>query len=117
MDNDAAKRGDSACIEWIDREIPSLLAASRRRRDPRLPDHGDCWVEDGLREHGIHHRRGAGGPAASSARIVMRIRFGYRQPLRNIVRCNGMLVVLGMHRSGTIGAVRRLAKPVPSGYN
>lgn len=58
-DNDAAesRRRQIACIEWIDNEIAPLLAAFEGAGIVVCADHGDCWGEDGLWEHGIHHAR------------------------------------------------------------
>jgi len=57
--NDAAesRRRQLACIEWIDREMPPLLDAFRDAAIIVCADHGDCWGEDGLWEHGIHHAK------------------------------------------------------------
>ncbi len=57
--NDAAeaRRRQIACIEWVDRELASLLEAFADAAVVVCADHGDCWGEDGLWEHGIHHRR------------------------------------------------------------
>jgi len=58
-DNDAAesRRRQIACVEWIDGEIAPLLAAFDGAGIVVCADHGDCWGEDGLWEHGIHHAR------------------------------------------------------------
>ena len=58
-DNDAAesRRRQLACVEWVDAEIAPLLAAFARAAIVVCSDHGDCWGEDGLWEHGIHHPR------------------------------------------------------------
>jgi hypothetical protein len=57
--NDAAesRRRQVACVEWIDREIAPLLDAFAQAAVVVCADHGDCWGEDGLWEHGIHHPR------------------------------------------------------------
>lgn len=57
--NDAAesRRRQVACVEWIDREIAPVLAAFADAAVVVCSDHGDCWGEDGLWEHGIHHAR------------------------------------------------------------
>jgi hypothetical protein len=57
--NDAAesRRRQQACVEWVDAEIAPLLAAFARAGVVVCSDHGDCWGEDGLWEHGIHHPR------------------------------------------------------------
>lgn len=58
-DNDAveSRRRQLSCVEWIDREIEPLLAAFAGGAIVVCSDHGDCWGEDGLWEHGIHHPR------------------------------------------------------------
>jgi Sulfatase len=58
-DNDAdeSRRRQIACVEWIDREIAPLLAAFDGAAIVVCSDHGECWGEDGLWEHGIHHPR------------------------------------------------------------
>lgn len=58
-DNDAveSRRRQLACVEWVDREIEPLLAAFASGAIVVCSDHGDCWGEDGLWEHGIHHSR------------------------------------------------------------
>ncbi len=58
-DNDAveSRRRQIACIEWVDREIAPVLAAFPRAAIVFCSDHGDCWGEDGLWEHGIHHTK------------------------------------------------------------
>jgi hypothetical protein len=57
--NDAreARRRQVACVEWIDGEIAPLLDAFADAAVIVCSDHGDCWGEDGLWEHGIHHER------------------------------------------------------------
>ena len=44
-----------SCLEWVDFELGPLL---KRFEDSTIlvcADHGDCWGEDGLWEHGISH--------------------------------------------------------------
>lgn len=45
------------CLEHVDRMIAPLLAAFRLGTTVICSDHGDCWGEDGLWEHGIHHEK------------------------------------------------------------
>ncbi|MGC8915611.1 MAG: sulfatase-like hydrolase/transferase [Thermoanaerobaculum sp.] len=56
--NDAAeaRRRQVACLEWVDRHIGELLRAFEGANIVVCADHGDCWGEDGLWEHGISHR-------------------------------------------------------------
>lgn len=58
-DNDAGKCRvrQAACLEFIDREIAPLLDAFGGGTTVICADHGDCWGEDGLWEHGIHHEK------------------------------------------------------------
>ena len=43
------------CCEYVDREIAPLVARFRGATILLCGDHGDCWGEDGLWEHGISH--------------------------------------------------------------
>lgn len=43
------------CCEFVDRELASLLARFHHATIVICADHGDCWGEDGLWEHGISH--------------------------------------------------------------
>jgi hypothetical protein len=45
----------TACLEYVDGQIRDLLDAFGRASIMLCADHGDCWGEDGLWEHGIHH--------------------------------------------------------------
>jgi len=57
--NDAAlcRERQRACLEFVDRELAALLAAFRGETIVVCADHGDCWGEDGLWEHGISHEK------------------------------------------------------------
>lgn len=44
-----------ACLEYVDRQCGPLLDAFSRATTVVTADHGDCWGEDGLWEHGISH--------------------------------------------------------------
>jgi hypothetical protein len=44
-----------ACLEYIDRQLGSLLDYFADASIVVCSDHGDCWGEDGLWEHGISH--------------------------------------------------------------
>ena len=44
-----------ACCEFADRHLAPLLAAFRDSTILLCADHGDCWGEDGLWEHGVSH--------------------------------------------------------------
>ena len=43
------------CVEFIDEKINQLLGKFMESSILICADHGDCWGEDGLWEHGIHH--------------------------------------------------------------
>jgi hypothetical protein len=55
--NDAAecRTRQSACLEFVDRELAPLLEAFANANVLVCADHGDAWGEGGLWEHGIHH--------------------------------------------------------------
>lgn len=57
--NDAAecRRRQLACAESVDARIAPLLAAFAGANTLVCGDHGDCWGEDGLWEHGICHEK------------------------------------------------------------
>jgi hypothetical protein len=44
-----------ACIEYVDRHLAALIDRFRDATILICADHGDCWGEDGLWEHGISH--------------------------------------------------------------
>ena len=58
-DNDAAecRRRQIACVEWCDRMLEPLLARFAEDTIIVCSDHGDCWGEDGLWEHGVSHEK------------------------------------------------------------
>jgi len=51
------RRRQRACLEFVDRLLAPLLDAFRQGTTVICSDHGDCWGEDGLWEHGIHHEK------------------------------------------------------------
>lgn len=57
--NDAqeCRRRQKACLEYIDSHIGYLLESFMCGTTLICADHGDCWGEDGLWEHGIHHEK------------------------------------------------------------
>ena len=57
--NDAAecRRRQAACLRFVDAELAPLLAAFSESTVVLCGDHGDCWGEDGLWEHGIGHEK------------------------------------------------------------
>lgn len=56
-DNDAkeCRRRQLGCVEFVDGKLAPLLEAFREATIVACADHGDCWGEDGVWEHGIHH--------------------------------------------------------------
>jgi hypothetical protein len=46
-----------ACLEYVDTLLVPLLEYFRNGTTIICADHGDCWGEDGLWEHGIHHEK------------------------------------------------------------
>jgi hypothetical protein len=44
-----------ACLEFVDRALAPLLERFAGATIVLCSDHGDCWGEDGLWEHGISH--------------------------------------------------------------
>jgi hypothetical protein len=63
-----SRRRQRACLEWVDAQLASLLARFSSATILACADHGDCWGEDGLWEHGISH------PAALTVPLLMRVR-------------------------------------------
>jgi hypothetical protein len=57
--NDAAecRRRQVACVEWCDQVLEPLLARFAKDTVIVCADHGDCWGEDGLWEHGVSHEK------------------------------------------------------------
>ena len=57
--NDAAecRRRQIACLEFVDEKLAPVLHAFSDSSIIICADHGDCWGEDGLWEHGIHHEK------------------------------------------------------------
>lgn len=56
------------CLEWVDHELAPLLKQFRDHTVVVCADHGDCWGEDGLWEHGISHW------ATLTVPLLMRVR-------------------------------------------
>ena len=61
-------RRQRACLEWVDEQLASLLELFAQGTVFICADHGDCWGEDGLWEHGISH------PATLTVPLLMRVR-------------------------------------------
>lgn len=56
------------CLEFVDSRLAPLLAAFSGSTILVCGDHGDCWGEDGLWEHGISH------PATLTVPLVVQAR-------------------------------------------
>jgi hypothetical protein len=54
-DADECKKRQTKCLEFVDMKISSLLEQFSESNIVICADHGDCWGEDGLWEHGIFH--------------------------------------------------------------
>ena len=63
-----SRRRQIACLEWIDCQLAPLLKAFRASTTIACADHGDCWGENGLWEHGISH------PSTLTVPLLMRVR-------------------------------------------
>ncbi len=61
-------RRQSACLEWVDKKIGPLLSRFASGTILVCADHGDCWGEDGLWEHGISHE------ATLTVPLILRVR-------------------------------------------
>ena len=48
-------RRQRACLAWVDQQLGPLLQRFADGTVLICADHGDCWGEDGLWEHGISH--------------------------------------------------------------
>jgi len=57
-----------ACLEWLDGRLGPLLQRFAGATILACADHGDCWGEDGLWEHGISH------PATLTVPLLLRVR-------------------------------------------
>ena len=64
----ASRRRQRACLEWVDRQLQPLLERFASATILACADHGDCWGEDGLWEHGISH------PATLTVPLLLRLR-------------------------------------------
>lgn len=56
-DRDVCRARQSACLAWVDAALGPLLTAFRDATVLACADHGDCWGEDGLWEHGVWHEK------------------------------------------------------------
>ena len=63
-----SSRRQRACLQWVDTQLAQLLDRFSSGTIVVCADHGDCWGEDGLWEHGISH------PATLTVPLLMRVR-------------------------------------------
>lgn len=63
-----SRRRQRACLQWVDRQLQPLISRFDAATILVCADHGDCWGEDGLWEHGISH------PATLTVPLWMRVR-------------------------------------------
>ena len=61
-------RRQRACLEWVDGELSALIPRFLDGTVIVCADHGDCWGEDGLWEHGISH------PMTLTVPLLLRLR-------------------------------------------
>jgi hypothetical protein len=54
---DECRRRQLACVEYVDFQLAVLLKMFENSTTVICADHGDCWGEDGLWEHGISHQK------------------------------------------------------------
>jgi hypothetical protein len=66
--SDECRRRQRACLEFVDRAIAPLVDRFRHATIVICGDHGDCWGEDGLWEHGFSH------PKTLAVPLVVRVR-------------------------------------------
>jgi hypothetical protein len=57
-----------ACLEFVDQTLGPLLESFSKATIVLCGDHGDCWGEDGLWEHGISH------PMTLTVPLLIRLR-------------------------------------------
>ncbi len=56
-DREECKRRQGACLEFVDKKLGPLIEKFLDASILICADHGDCWGEDGLWEHGIYHEK------------------------------------------------------------
>jgi len=56
-DAEICRMRQTKCLEFIDEKIGRLLEKFADASVLICSDHGDCWGEDGLWEHGFHHEK------------------------------------------------------------
>ena len=63
-----SSRRQQACLAWVDQQLAPLINRFSAGTVLICADHGDCWGEDGLWEHGISH------PATLTVPLLIRFR-------------------------------------------
>lgn len=63
-----SSRRQQACLAWVDQQLESLVSRFLPATVLICADHGDCWGEEGLWEHGISH------PATLTVPLWLRVR-------------------------------------------
>jgi hypothetical protein len=56
-DANVCRERQTKCLEFVDEKLGPLLDKFAHASTLICSDHGDCWGEDGLWEHGIHHEK------------------------------------------------------------
>lgn len=54
-DAEECRRRQRECLEFVDQRLSPLLDAFSESSVIVCADHGDCWGEDGIWEHGVSH--------------------------------------------------------------
>jgi len=54
-DEEECRRRQIACVEYVDTQLAGLLELFVGATTVLCADHGDCWGEDGVWEHGVSH--------------------------------------------------------------
>jgi hypothetical protein len=70
-DTEECRRRQLACVEYVDNMLAPLLDFFSESTTVICADHGDCWGEDGLWEHGIHHQKVLEVPLIFRLRPIM----------------------------------------------
>ena len=63
-----SRRRQLACLEWVDQQLSQLINHFQPATILACSDHGDCWGERGLWEHGVSD------PATLTVPLLLRVR-------------------------------------------
>jgi hypothetical protein len=66
--SDECRQKQLACCEFVDGKLAGLLSSFAQATTIVCADHGDCWGEDGLWEHGVAH------PMTLTVPLLLRIK-------------------------------------------